>query len=494
MFDILERFLNLPSQDRDKYILSLSKIQQNNILQKIIDLELTSSQKERLSNTWDTHLQNIMMHFAMIDENSNSKDIWYSMFLQKLDYEVDFNLNSPAATYFGKIDYVIVVNPKFFVTLLSMEQQIAILKHEAYHIINHHFERMIDTNLFNQKENTTSNIAADIAINQSINSLPLDKHILAPYLPKSVNLSYGKSFEFYYVNLIKPEFNKQIEVLYKQSYYNIVDSSHKYTKDKTIENHIEDTNLDSEKLQELIETIIVKMGEKIEILIMETSDDFVADYSKDRLRSTQFFDSYNSKNMAIKKHKPKLDWKKELKRFIVTKVKKKVSSFSRRHLLFPDEPMIAGKTHRYEGKKVGVVVVVLDTSASMSDDDLIKSFNEIRAIARVQKVKIKLILADSSINGIIDVDKDTDILKYKGGGGTYMFPAVDFLLNKLYKAQRRGYGIKKVDGIIILTDGGVEGGWEIEYDFPILWAVTTDTLYFDIKPYKKHHCIFIGGT
>jgi predicted metal-dependent peptidase len=128
----------------------------------------------------------------------------------------------------------------------------------------------------------------------------------------------------------------------------------------------------------------------------------------------------------------------------------------------------------------------------MSQLDIEESFAEIKGVTESTNNKLALIQVDADISNVSFIDKKTKSLNIFGGGGTCMFPAVDFLLNSKRQKERKKWKIKEVNVIIILTDGGTEYSWEKRYDFPIIWVSTTNELDFDTSTYKKHKVLFLN--
>ncbi|MEM3473821.1 MAG: VWA-like domain-containing protein, partial [archaeon] len=76
------------------------------------------------------------------------------------------------------------------------------------------------------------------------------------------------------------------------------------------------------------------------------------------------------------------------------------------------------------------VVITVDTSGSIGEDDLNAFITEIKSIAETFKVKGKLLDCDTKINNVYDLEKlDNDLvnINFMGGGGTSFVPPFKFV-------------------------------------------------------------------
>jgi predicted metal-dependent peptidase len=97
---------------------------------------------------------------AMIATNKNEL-LWYANFLSRCEYEFHFDESFISSVYFNGKNFVMVINP-LLLGVIEQDQIIAILKHNAGHIINHHFFRMAQETTI---EKEIINVAKDIVIN-----------------------------------------------------------------------------------------------------------------------------------------------------------------------------------------------------------------------------------------------------------------------------------------------------------------------------------------
>ena len=162
------------------------------------------------NSSWKTLFKEMII--SMIASNKNEL-LWYANFLSRCEYEFHFNESFTSAVYFNGKNFVIAINP-MILGLIEKDQIIAILKHSAGHIINHHFSRPYKDDSIDKEVIET---AKDIVINGSRN-IPYIKDIpgtgsyhnssIQAYFYQTLTEKYkiesyetGREFE-YYIELI----------------------------------------------------------------------------------------------------------------------------------------------------------------------------------------------------------------------------------------------------------------------------------------------------
>lgn len=124
----------------------------------IYSLETIEAIIENPDSNWKTVFKETII--SMIASNKNEL-LWYANFLSRCEYEFHFNEAFLSSVYFNGKNFVMVVNP-LLLGVIHQDQVIAILKHNAGHIINHHFSRMHqDSNI----DKAIIDAAKDIVIN-----------------------------------------------------------------------------------------------------------------------------------------------------------------------------------------------------------------------------------------------------------------------------------------------------------------------------------------
>jgi len=422
-------------------------------------------------------------------------DIWFGLFFSKLETKLDIKLEAPAAITFYNGEYLVIINPYLFLTYLTLPEQIAIIKHEISHMINNHFERF-KINL----EFEITNVALDIAINPFIDNMPKKyifngktyTHLMRGLFPSDYNLPVNKSAEYYFNILLKSPYKEALLIPTPKSGENSLKEQCKNSKEapgRVFSKHGEDHVPSSNEISDSdFNESKAKVKEKI---LKEINLEFP---ENNKVLERTFKPASISKFLDIIATESELNWVSILKKYIGRKIsKRRRDTFSKRHLLFPDEPYIPG---RITMQSKPLLHVILDTSGSMEDFDIELGLNALKDLKKQYKLNIKLIQSDAEIQSVKDLDNDFSKFERVGYGGTEMFPAVNTILGRSSEAKslRKKFKLSKPDLIIIITDGGVENDWEIKYNFPILWLVTSRVLNFNIKKYSKHNAIFMNRT
>ena len=115
------------------------------------------------------------------------------------------------------------------------------------------------------------------------------------------------------------------------------------------------------------------------------------------------------------------------------------------------------------------IVVAVDTSGSMSDEDLGQILGELDKLRSVTQCRLTLIQCDAKIQKVDVFDEYSptrlDRYKFLGGGGTRFEPVFDWI-----RDQSR-QGMFQLDALIYLTDGF--GSFPPKAPFyPVLWIMT----------------------
>jgi len=125
------------------------------------------------------------------------------------------------------------------------------------------------------------------------------------------------------------------------------------------------------------------------------------------------------------------------------------------------------------GEKVGHLVIAIDTSGSVGDDELAEFLSEVKGIAEeVNPACVDLLYWGSSVVGheTYGDGEAANIInstRPKDGGGTSPSCVSEYLKEKNIKPEC----------VIILTDGCVGSDWGSEWTAPTLWCIVGD--YFD---------------
>jgi predicted metal-dependent peptidase len=119
------------------------------------------------------------------------------------------------------------------------------------------------------------------------------------------------------------------------------------------------------------------------------------------------------------------------------------------------------------------LVVAIDTSGSMRDDELSKILAEIDALRSITQCTLTLIQCDALIQDVQQFNEYTEISfdRYRllGGGGTSFVPVFDWIRDNIFKE------FSGVDALIYLTDGFGRFPQKAP-PYPVLWIMTANSI------------------
>jgi len=298
-----------------------------------------------------------------------------------------------------KVNLALYYNPDF-VSQLENSELMAVLRHEALHVLLHHLTRSKHF-----KYNPMGyNIAADLAINCNLEGLPD-----CALFPNKFDLEDNQSAEFYYEKLKKEagddgDMGKVIE-----------------GKGKLVDDHGMWEEFDKELIEEKVRQIADKAIKK-------------------QMEKGGFGDMPgNLVDQIIELNKPKVHWFREVRRFVQKSVARGRRNTRKR------ENRRTGEAYPYlnPGSKknnTSKLLVALDTSGSVSDAQLRSFLSEINGL--VYLVETHVIHFDTVVYGEpIEIKKKLSNFDVKGRGGTCFEPPISMFIE-------RGY-----DGLIMFTDG-----------------------------------------
>lgn len=286
----------------------------------------------------------------------------------------------------------------------------SLILHELMHIINQHFRIKPKNN----REKKIWDLAMDAAINQYIPELD------ARSVPLNVLIQEGHGVDNEYMFAAPPTFmiNKTAE-----EYFDWMMKEFEKKGDFDIEalpDSLDDHNFESDlPIEMIIEITKDKVGKAFNMFGKE-------------------LESGLKQNINISLQKSTLDWETLIRRFSNASIKgDKYRTPLRPNRRYDDQP---GWKYEYNSK----LAVIVDTSASIIEEELNQFLTEIEKIAKYDS-KLLLIQVDQAVTMVTEYSsgkwKDLEIY---GGGETNLQPAVDL-------AQSHN-----VEGIIIFTDGHVD--------------------------------------
>lgn len=301
----------------------------------------------------------------------------------------------------------------------TLAEQVALLKHEAGHILNDHIPRFktIDPTILDKMKELpeaiirnekfkSMNIAADLALNCNIRDLPE-----GGCFPRNFDLEDGYTMEWYLEKLKNNEKMKQMMNFDPHLIWSKSDGG-------------------KEEIKAKINQLVNKAAASARAAgCMSSNDELLVD----RLN-----------------HKAK-DWRALVKRFAANLIETKIES-SRKKRNRRYGIRLPGYTKTQE-MHLGVAI---DTSGSVPDTALNQFMSEIACIAKYAKVTV--VEADSEVKNTYEFDPKK---KYKisGRGGTAYQPAFNFFSED-----------KTIDGVIYFGDMDTSDKVS-KPKYPVLWAV-----------------------
>ena len=363
----------------------------------------------------------------MIDKEDN----FFGIFMLKVERDIRIDITSAIVTIPTMNAFKMYYNPILFLTFNEKEMG-AVFKHEIYHIMYFHYERALSLKNCYSKEAIT--MALDISINQFIKNLPFEyKKIFTLSKELNIELNENRTVEEY-AKLIQNAISKRVINTRKEteSEYIVrefdIARSHELWDEINMNDDIIDNNIkkiavglkNSNPPEDLMD-IIKKISEKEEI-----------------------------------------SWQELLKRMIPSVRAGYKKTITRRDRRQPDRMDLRGKLP----SSIPDIIVAVDISASMNNEDIRKIFIEILAIAKRRGGKITIIECDNEIRSIYSLRNEKDIRKRSFKSGSTAFsPVFKYIRDNRLK-----------DSILVyFTDGVGEKELEVKpVNKRVIWVITGD--------------------
>jgi predicted metal-dependent peptidase len=335
--------------------------------------------------------------------------------------KVSFTDDIPTACTNGRD---VMYNPEFIKSLNDKELNFVVL-HEALHKVYQHMH--LWRKLF--KENgQLANIAADYVVNNAI--YEADEHMNVTMMPSAA--LFDKQY--------KGMTTKQIFDLLKKNGSGNAQGGH-------------DTH-DWEGAEALSDEESKEVAKQIDQALRQ------GEIIRGKMQG--------NKNRGVNELlEPKVNWREQLRDFVNATCKNKdKTSWKRPHKRFLGQdiymPSMIGET-------LGQVVIGIDTSGSIGDEELNEFLTEVVAICdEVSPSSIELLYWDTDVAGHETYNQGDyhslfQSTKPAGGGGTHVGCVNQYIKDKRIQPE----------AIILLTDGYVEDDFGGNWEFPTLWAMTS---------------------
>ena len=397
-------------------------------------------------------MKNKSEELAKASKDLMLKEAFYGLFLIMLNKQWSTKVPTAGVSRLG-INYQLYLNEEFW-DKLTPDQRIGLLKHEILHIAFFHI-----TDYDHLSDKMIANIAMDIEINQYIDSIFLPPGPQLPEVYPELNLELKKGTKYYYDKLMEakenpgtcPNLDKMIECNEKGEGGITVSINGQGEVEVNLFDHgtwEEFDNLD-EATKKLIKT-------QTEHILKEVVDQVTKSRGTIPGEMAEIIDKISKLNP------PKFNWRAYVRRFVGGSIKT-FTKMSRQkpNFRFIENPGLKHKEKRH-------ILVAVDTSGSVSTNELIEFFHEIHHISR-SGTEVTLIQCDTAISHIGKFDPKKDF-KIHGRGGTSFHPVTDY-----YDANK-----KKYNCLIYLTDG--EAPAPEKCRGPVLWVISSQSqLNTDLK-------------
>lgn len=333
---------------------------------------------------------------------------FYGLFLVGLNKTFRKDIPTAGVSKHG-IGVQLAVNPDFFDNL-SLEHRVGLVKHEILHIS---FGHLIMRDIYTDKK--LFNIAADLEINQYIDSSYLPEGGITMDSFPELKLPAKAGTKVYYDLLSEAKDDGTSPSL--DSMLNDIEGDSPYDAHPTWDEFDELSEADKKLIEKQVEHQLKEVAEQTEKRQGSIPGELGEIIS--RLRHVE---------------PAKFDWKAYLRRFVgnssVVYTKKLRRKYNKRYIANPGLK-IKFKNH---------ILVGVDTSGSVSSDELVEFMNEINHMHKTGH-KITVAQCDTKLNSVEDFNPKKD-WNIKGRGGTSFQPVVD---------HYNEYG--RYTALIYLTDG-----------------------------------------
>jgi predicted metal-dependent peptidase len=371
------------------------------------------------------------------------KEPYYGFFLIMLNKLWDSKRVPTAGVSKNGINYQLAINPEFWESL-SDEHRLGLLKHELLHIAFGHL-----TTFFKFSDKRLANVAMDMEINQYIDKDWLPEGGIEIDNYADLNLDRKAGCRYYYDKL------KQL-----QDEKNKNGTCGNEPMDELLDN-IESGDIPDHSTWEEFEDL----SEAEQKLIDRQLQKVLSDAKEQTIKKRGTVPGEIEGVIVIEEIVPaKFDWRGYIRRFtgISTKVfTKKIRRKENRR--FSDNPGLKIKMKQH-------MLLGIDTSGSVSDNELMEFMNEIHHIYKAG-VDITIIQCDTKIKSIEQYNGKQEIA-VKGRGGTEFDPVLTYYNENL----------KKYTSLVYFTDG--ECGFSVKPKGNVLWVLSEQSYMNESLPGK----------
>ena len=346
----------------------------------------------------------------------------------------------------------LIVNPEFFMKELKKDERVAVIKHEALHLLFRHLYRPLiqkgDAKLFN--------IAADLVVNQHVAPWPLPEMAVTLREFPDMNLEANQTLEWYYEKL--KSLNDAMQAGKKTGSPQSEEALERVMGEPQQGDHsfwfagggegFGEAGPDGQ-VAEITEGLRRAMEADLERHLLRARD-----HSASKGWGNLPAEIRTELEAIAQRRKPQVDWKRTLRLFASSGYRTEVVATQRR---------MSKRFGTFPGIRIRRkqrLAVVIDTSGSIGDEELEVFFREIYGIWK-NDAEVMVVECDADVQRAYDYKGKTP-KAVEGGGGTSFDPALAWVSN-----PRNG----TFDACIYLTDG-YAGEPEVRPRCPMLWVIT----------------------
>lgn len=402
--------------------------------------------EEKITPTIEQGMQKIL---ERVNGRIMEEDSFFSYFYLQMDHQLRLDIPSPTASNFKNGRYVLYINPIQYLPL-PLEQMKNAIKHEILHILLQHMTRA--RILKKTYSPYVINLAMDVVVNNYLLDMPRDA-ITVPFLNKKFGLELKpfRTLEHYAAQL--------------QKAYDALE---------------DEAGEDQEQAAEDAETSIrgtseEEGGEKVEFAFNaerthdiwdesdQVSDELVEQFTQQYIQKASHGSTDGFLGSLIHdfyQHKSDLPWHHYLKKLMGTLESGRKKTLTRRNRRQPSRLDLRGTLRNHKAR----VLVALDTSGSITDDQFHQALLETLQILKAYQHELTIVECDNQIQRTYNLKTLKDVKpRLEGRGGTAFSPVVEFANSR------------KTDILVYFTDGeGEDYLRPTPKGYPILWVITNE--------------------
>jgi predicted metal-dependent peptidase len=363
---------------------------------------------------------------------------FYGLFLLQLNKSWSDKVPTAGVSLNG-INYNLDLNPDFWDSLKDNEQP-GLLKHELLHVVKGHLTSFSGLNQINRD---IANIAMDVEINQYIDKSMIPPGALLPSSFPTLKLKDKQGTHYYFQELMvhaQKNTSKALKSLMDAIAKGEKEADGEGGEKLKVPQHAWDAfnEMDS-ATQKLVEAQLEhQMRTAVEAVqkARGTVPGEIAEILK-----------------ALEPEAPKFDWRGFVRRFAGGSYKIYTKKLRRKYnKRYEEDAGLKIKQRKH-------ILVAIDTSGSVSTEELVEFFKEVDHISRTGS-DVTIVQCDAAISNIASYKRGMDI-KIHGRGGTSFDPVVDYYNENL----------RKYTCLIYFTDG--EAPSPDKSPGKVLWVISS---------------------